>query len=386
MTNRWNAKLYIIGFTAMLGGLLILFLVSPKGSFSQFENRTLQSKVTFSWDALMDKSFAENTEKYVSDHFPYRQQWFMVKSIAEQARLMTVNNGIIHGDNGYLFEPMKEPVWGDVEKYVDSINKFQANFTNTHMSLLLAPTSVEMYPQFLPKWSSSFSQQYTNELIQTHLSTDINFINGIEALQPHIADEKILYFRNDHHWTSYGAYYAYVEYMNSLGIDPIALDELQPTTMSNNFLGSYDTKGQFWGAQPDDIVSFTNPWFSSHMFIADDESKSDSLYYDSFLEVKDQYSYFLGGVHALMTITNEPINEQTAKKAEIDKLLVIKDSYAHNFIPLLVNHAREIHVVDLRYYNGSMKDYMEQEQFDEVLLLYNTPTFITERSLLKLKN
>ncbi|MCR8659617.1 DHHW family protein [Paenibacillus endoradicis] len=385
MTNKWNTKLYIIGFTVMLGGLLILFIVSPKGTFSQFENRTLQSKVSFSWEALVDKSFAEDTETYLSDQFPFRQQWFMVKSIAEQARLMTVNNGIIHGENGYLFEPLKEPIWEDVEKYVDSINKFQGGFANTHMSLLLAPTSVEMYPQFLPKWSTSFSQKLTNDTIQTFLSTDINFIDGIDALQPHIAGENNLYFRNDHHWTSYGAYFAYAEYMNSIGIEPIALDELQPNIMSSDFLGSYDTKGQFWGAQPDEIVAFTNPWFSSQMFIADDESTSDSLYYDTFLDVKDQYSYYLGGVHALMTITNEPINGQTAKKPEIDKLLVIKDSYAHNFIPLLVNHAREIHVVDLRYYNGSMKAYMEQEQFDEVLLLYNTPTFVSERSLLNLK-
>lgn len=385
MTNKWNAKLYIIGFATMLGGLFILFILSPKSSFSEFENRSLQQKVAFSWSALLDKSFAKQSEQFIADQFPYRQQWFMFKSIAEQSRLVTVNNGIIHGDNGYLFELMKEPNWGEVEQYVNSINKFQNKFSSIHISMLLAPTSVEMYPHYLPKWSDSYSQQITNEWIGQHLSTSINFINGIDALSPYRSDDRAIYYRNDHHWSSYGAYIAYAAYMKSIGIEPISLDELSTITVSNDFLGSYDTKGQFWGAKPDSIEAFQNPWFTSSVDIVDNDTHMNTLYDDSFLKVKDKYSYFLGGVHALMTITNESIAGNIEKSPQIDKMLVIKDSYAHSFIPLLVNHAREIHVIDLRYYNGSIEQYMEANDFDEVLLLYNTPTFVNERSLLNLK-
>jgi hypothetical protein len=62
------------------------------------------------------------------------------------------------------------------------------------------------------------------------------------------------------------------------------------------------------------------------------------------------------------------------------KLLVIKDSYSHCFVPFALNHFEETHLVDFRYYNSSIKEYMEQEGITDVLVLYNTMNFVKERS------
>ncbi len=68
----------------------------------------------------------------------------------------------------------------------------------------------------------------------------------------------------------------------------------------------------------------------------------ESMYFREFLEVKDKYSTFLG--------TNQPIiNIKTDVKGE--KLLIIKDSYAHSFAPFLTQHYSEITLVDMRYIN-----------------------------------
>ncbi|MNZ83506.1 hypothetical protein D3C78_1022370 [compost metagenome] len=77
-------------------------------------------------------------------------------------------------------------------------------------------------------------------------------------------------------------------------------------------------------------------------------------------------------------------SERPSGQADQEKLLVIKDSYAHSFLPFLTQHVQDIHVIDIRYYNGSIHDYMEQNGIEDVLLLFNTSTFITERNLLKL--
>jgi hypothetical protein len=116
------------------------------------------------------------------------------------------------------------------------------------------------------------------------------------------------------------------------------------------------------------------------VYVADTDTTMDSMYDESYLSKKDKYSYFLGGVHALMTMTSDiPQGDE-----DLDKLLVIKDSYAHSFLPFLTQHVKEIHVIDMRYYNGSIGDYMEQNDISHTLLLFNTATFTENGEILKL--
>ena len=60
---------------------------------------------------------------------------------------------------------------------------------------------------------------------------------------------------------------------------------------------------------------------------------------------------------------------------------MIKDSYANSLIPLLAHHYKKIYVVDLRYYNGKLKELMQEcdstGQMD-VLVLYNCVHFVED--------
>jgi len=64
----------------------------------------------------------------------------------------------------------------------------------------------------------------------------------------------------------------------------------------------------------------------------------------------------------LIQITNEEGN---------DEILVIKDSYANSFIPFLTNHYNKVHVIDLRFYNTSITEYIKENNIENVLFLYN---------------
>jgi len=385
--NKYINRLYIGGTMGILTLMLIMLLITPKKSFSYFENRYLQSTLQFSWQSVIDKSFGADAERFIADQFPWREQWFTLKGASEQARLMAFNNGIYLGKHHFLFEPMQEANWGEVEQYVDSINQLINKFPSIHSTLFLAPTSVELYQHLLPNFSSTYPQYQALEQISTQLDGKVNLVDGIEALQTHSNDAQQLYYRNDHHWTSYGAYWAYVAYMKQLGITPMTLEQFRAVTVSDDFRGSFHTKGQFIGTTPDTIIRYDSDFIHSNVHIADDNSTMDGLYDESRLSQKDQYNYFLGGVHALLTINNELTDQGKAAghQFDIDTILVIKDSYAHAFLPFLSQHAKKIVVVDPRYYNGSIEQLIEQNQPQQLLLMYNIPTFINERSLLKLK-
>ena len=374
-----SERLLVIGFVGSTFLIAILFFILPHQRFSELENRYLQAAPQLTWDNLMSKKFAEETESFITDHFPFRDKWLWVKSTSEQARLQQENNGIYHGKDGYLFEKFLEPDYTKIQQYVESVNQFASNHPTVNMTFMLAPTSIGLYPERLPWMAPSYPQKKVNQFIEQTMRNDITFMNGFDILAPHVTEP--IYYRTDHHWTTNGAYFAYVAYAKQQGWQPLSKKDFLIETVSESFLGSYHTRSQFTGLTPDTIQAYI-PWnpAPTEMYIADSNQIVTSMYDETFLAKKDQYSYFLGGVHALMKLTTTLDPEQI----EQDKLLVIKDSYAHNLLPFLTNHVSEIHVIDLRYYNGIVTDYLNENNIKDVLFLFNTATLVEEEALLKL--
>ncbi len=374
-----SERLLVVGFVSSTFLIALLFFILPHHRFSELENRYLQAAPQLTWDNLISKKFAEETESFITDHFPFRDKWLWVKSTSEQARLQQENNGIYQGKDGYLFEKFLEPDYKKVQRYAESVNQFASNHPTVKMTFMLAPTSIGIYPERLPWLAPSYSQKKVNQFIEESMQNDLNFMNGINILEQHATEP--VYYRTDHHWTTFGAYLAYVAYAEQQGWQPFSLKDFSIKTVSNSFLGSYHTRSQFTGLTPDTIQTYTplNP-VHTEMYIADTDQTVTSMYDESFLAKKDQYSYFLGGVHALMKLTTALDPQQIAQ----EKLLVIKDSYAHNVLPFLTNHVPEIHVIDLRFYNGDIGVYLSENDIKDVLFLFNTATFVEDAALLKL--
>ena len=101
-----------------------------------------------------------------------------------------------------------------------------------------------------------------------------------------------------------------------------------------------------------------------------------ALFYESALDTRDQYSYFLGGNTSLIEIAT---GAGTGRR-----LLVLKDSYAHCFAPLLVQDFDQVDLLDLRYFTGSLHEYMESRGYTDVLVLYNAAGFAEDTSLARL--
>jgi len=375
-------KLYTWSFVTILCVLCLLFMLLPKGFFSELENRSLQAAPQFTWKKLFDGSFTKASETYVTDHFPFRDQWVQSKSVMEQLRLQQENNGIYRGKDGYLFEKLAEPDYDKLKQYTDAVNQFASRNSSNTITFLLAPTSIGLYAEKLPWLAQSYPQQLIHQFIGEQVQGKLTYLDGLAFLEPMKNGDRPLYYKTDHHWTTYGAYLAYKAYAEQLGWQVHTEDQFHISTVSTSFLGSFHTRSLFSGVKPDSIQIYEpkNP-VSSELNIADTNTTSTSLYDPAFLNKKDQYSYFQGGVHALMTITSELDDN----KADLDKLLVVKDSYAHSLLPFLTSHVRELHVIDIRYYNGSISNYMEENQINDVLLLFNSSTFATEQNLLKLK-
>ncbi|WP_342600635.1 DHHW family protein [Psychrobacillus sp. FSL H8-0483] len=379
MMKQKAERLLVFGFVGTLFLFALFFFILPRERFSELENRYLQASPHLTWDNLMSKKYAEEAESFVTDHFPFRDEWLWIKSTVEQFRLQQENNGIYKGKDEYLLEKFLEPDYTKIQQYTEAVNLFASNQPQVDMTFMLVPTSIGLYPERLPWLAPSYPQKKVNQFIEDQLLNEITFMNGFQFLEPHATDP--IYYRTDHHWTTYGAYLAYVAYAEQKGWDPLSKKDFQIQTVSNSFLGSYHTRSQFNGILPDTIEAYI-PREPTHteMYIADTNETMTGMYDASFLAKKDQYSYFLGGVHALMKLTTE----LDSRQIEQDKLLILKDSYAHSMIPFLTRHVPEIHVIDIRYYNGSITEYLTKNEINDVLFLFNTSTLVSDSALLKL--
>lgn len=368
-------KMQIVLFVCIIGGIGFLNLIAADRIFSEHENRMLSQRPEFTFQSFITGRFMRDFEEYVSDQFIWKDFWTGMKAEVQRATLNRENNGVFFGKKDYLLEAYKKP--GErVDHNIESLNYFANKTPEYKTYFLLAPTSVEVYPENLPFLATSFGQQEVLHEVESKLVDSITFIDVLEMFHRHKTEN--LYFRTDHHWTMRGAYYAYYEAAKAMGFNPFEIANFSQRIVSDDFYGTFHSKANLHDIKPDSIEIF-QPKFpvSYEVEFKDKGITSESLYEWKHLDTKDKYAVFLDGNHSLLKVTSSIRNGR--------KLAVVKDSYAHAFIPFLVNHFEEVHVIDLRYNRSNMYNYLEQEGISETLFLYNITNFSTDSNMIWLR-
>lgn len=373
-------------FCAFLGCGALLSVFLPKKGFSETENRYLAQLPQFSWDNLKSGKFGTDYEKYLSDQFPFRDDWIGVKTAAEQIQLKKEINGVWLGTDQYLIEALYDEDIDYVlyEKNLERLSVFAKKqeelLGSQHVRIMLTPSASEILTDKLPPFAHPFSQaQVLTDLEQKSIASLMVPVR--DALLAAHFDSSIssdaLYYRTDHHWTSAGAYIGYTAWADSLGMDPLAPSDFAIETVSTNFLGTIHSKLNLPIA-PDSIQLYRPASEPEWNVYYDGSSQpAHSLYSMDALNTRDQYRVFLDGNHGWTKIENPA---QHSDK----KLLIIKDSYAHSFAPFAALHFDETHMIDLRYFNGKINQFIEEQGITDILVLYQIPGFIKDVNVSKL--
>lgn len=338
--------------------------------FSSLENRNLSKKPTLTIETLFDGSYIKKYESYIDDQFLFRDNFITLKSTLEYLQGKTENNNILYGKNNRLFEKITKVDEDRLNKNIDAIDIFSKN-TDIRVNFLLVPNSSEIYKEDMPYGSYTINQEESINSIYDSLE-NTNNINVFHTLKEN--SNGYIYYNTDHHWTSYGAYLAYKRLCIDLNLIPIAIENLTEKTI-DNFLGTYFSKSKNFNVK-EDILTYYEFNSSIEMIIGD--TVYNSLYdYEKVLGI-DKYGLFLRGNNSLTVIKNKDLNNNK-------RILVIKDSYANCFVPFLTENYEEIHVVDLRSFSTKISKYINNNDFNEVLVLYNYNTFIKDTGLIKIK-
>lgn len=53
------------------------------------------------------------------------------------------------------------------------------------------------------------------------------------------------------------------------------------------------------------------------------------------------------------------------------KILLVKDSFANSMVPYLTTNFSEVHIIDPRYYNQNIYEYIRENGITEVAVVYS---------------
>ena len=344
--------------------------VVPGKDFSESENRYLAKFPQINFKSMTDGSFMSDFDTYVCDRFIFRDFFVSLKAVTEKLSLKKENNGVYFGRDGYLI-PAFEKNEEVLEQNIRAVREL-AEAEKFRLTLCIVPTAFEVEKEHLPPFAYNTKEKDTINRINTSFDANkINVEKPLDLLEHH--KEEYLYYKTDHHQTAKGGYLMYRYLSADLGYTPLDESSFNVKIPAEDFLGTSWSKAMLDGYGPDKLEVYEPKFIKNKVSVEGGE-----LYDYSKIKTKDKYAFFLGGNNGLTKIKTSVVNGR--------KLAVIKDSYANNIVPFLVNHFEEIYVIDLRYFNGDLFRELYSFSIHDILILCGSSTFATDESFGKISS
>lgn len=433
LAPRRLRTLSLINSTILVGVLIILFagaLLLPKPTESKVEKRALAQRPSFSLKGLLSGDFSRDIEVYFSDTFPLREMFVSLSAVVDQSQGVRFDDVRVVGpgsdaqnmtaepilpsasqvssvpqqaapnpqpeDGGTTASsletaaptpsPVDENATGTVSnsificqgramslyggshesarRYTSVLNNYVKALPNVQVYNMIIPTASEFYmPQ---KYSSmTQSQKGVIDLIYSSLDPTVKKVNAYDALAAHT--NEYLYFRTDHHWTGRGAYYAYTAFCQQAGFTPLAIEDFE-TRKLEDFIGTMysQTQDSTLLNNPDyvDYYIFKQPYTAQRYDRGAPFTGIPHNLWGEYAKSPNSYSVFLQGDFPLIEVDTGIKNGR--------KIAMIKESFGNAFAPFLINHYEKVYIIDQRYFERPLIEFIKQEGINELLFANNS--------------
>ena len=372
--KRKNSLLHypvLLVFSLFFIGLFALDLLTPDRAYSELENTTLTQRPTLSSVSAKGlNSYFTAYTKYVKDQVFGRDQWISLQSVVETTLLQKEQNGSILLGRDHMMFPRTFGLLASEErtlpKNIAALQSLCQRYPG-RVNVMLAPAASVIYPENVPANAPLLDEDsYLNQLSDIVQTSGGRFLDLRATLSEHKGE--YIYYRTDHHWTTLGAYYGYLQLCDALGLTPFDTSAY-PVQTADGFYGTHYSKARTWNAVPDTITWYDLPNSLTVYRITGagqpTEGETTGLYDTAKLDVYDKYAMFLHGNNGLSRIEGSGSG----------RILIIKDSYANCFAPYLTANYAQIDVVDFRNYNYGLDQLIADNDYDQILVLYSFDSF-----------
>ena len=207
------------------------------------------------------------------------------------------------------------------------------------------------------------SQAENINTIYTNYTEDVIAINCYNKLSEHC--KEYLYFNTDYYWTGLGAYYGYQAFCEQSGNKVLDL-----SVCTDNSVEGFEGQLSYCDASLyenlDTVHYWTFPYNTYGMRTESNgaEAVETSIYYPASTAGSNAYGTFLWGDCPLFVEYNSDLTNG-------EKILVVKDSFGNPFAPYLTANYEQVHIIDYRFYEGSIREYCADNGITQVLFINN---------------
>lgn len=268
----------------------------------------------------------------------------------------------IVGDRGMTLFGGYRPV---AEQYAGILTKFAGRLEGqAKVYNIVVPCSGEFY---LPEkyQSLSNSQRENIQYLYSQMGEGVTTVDAYSWIAQNT--EKYLYFRTDHHWTALGAYYAYVAFCRSAGLEEVNIAQVEKRTIQP-FLGTvYNaTRDPRLEENPDWVDYYiTAPNATAQLWLKGYAQPLEVFPWSESSAGGNSYGVFIWADNPLFAVHNPDV--QNGKK-----VLVLKESYGNAFVPWLFANFQDTYVIDYRHYEQSVHQFVVENGIDTVIFINNS--------------
>lgn len=408
MNEKFQKKLDCIKIISFAIIMLILFAVGlaffARPDRSENEKRDLTKFPKFTISSFLSGEFTNQVSLWYSDTYPLREAMISTNSAIKDLYGIREEQVIVGSEGDDIPDGPMTPIDPDeLEKdptddgkgekvqglYVNNNTAYQLfSFSETNSRRYVALINsfaeqvdgkAQVYDMIVPlhyqialsdetikKIGSSDCKQAI-DYMYSGLAEGIKSVDAFSEIQSH--NDEYLYYRTDHHWTALGAYYAFVAFCETKGIEPTPLESYEKLEFEG-FLGTlYAEAGQPSAMKNDpDVVEAFVPMGTNVIKTTDRSgaveeysivNKKTDVWYPA---AGAKYNCFIAGDNPISEIHNPEITNGSS-------IVIIKESYGNAFVPFLVDSYEYVYVIDYRYWSGSLADFVTENGIDDVLFL-----------------
>lgn len=244
MTKK-KEKILIILFFIIIGlPYIIWFFMADYVDVENYEKRELAKKPVLEWECINE--FVADTENYINDYLPFRNQMIRFNNILEYYVFNNSNNNnVIIGKDGWLFYKESEES-SSMECYKgtnlfteEELQQMLNNLIVTRDNLakkgcefvLFIPSNKErIYAEYVPDYYGEPAIEYATLQVVDYIkeNSDIRVVYPYEIMlevKESLGEEVLLYHKTDTHWNELGGYVGSAELLKELGIDIPTLED-----------------------------------------------------------------------------------------------------------------------------------------------------------------
>lgn len=250
--------------------------------------------------------------------------------------------------------------------YAQVANEIKSALGSVNVYCMIIPTAVAFYCPASEKGRMT-SQSATIQEAYRHLN-NVKGVNIYNPLSHHVNED--IYLRTDHHWAPLGGYYAAQELARVAGV-PFRDISSYDRHVVKGYVGSMYgfSKDISVKQSPEDFVyytprnvSYTTTYVNYRATSAQAGTKGN--YFFSYPDGSGgAYCTFMGGDAKITQVRTGNNNGR--------RIAILKDSFGNTIPGYLFYSFEEVHVIDYRYFNRNLKDYVNENKITDVCIANN---------------